>query len=254
MTLPRLENTMIKLKIDRTQGAQLRHTASGLEAQRVAYITGIQNLKQALEHPDLPKIGQAHPDMHNLIIQSITAKHDGPNAANITLAYHNPSGNNSDKPQVKVGSALRQQTTEIDLNGNRITVAYSCSGEDQDLVTQGARVPVLKPETELTFIRLETTHPATTAKKYAGTVNRSTIFEGPPGGWLCTAITGSSDDGGKTFIVTYLFQFNENGWQPTVSYIDPKTNRPPANLTAGIGTKQVQLYRDTEFKNLGLGS
>ncbi|MBN4061205.1 hypothetical protein JYU15_02085, partial [bacterium AH-315-I18] len=106
MTLLRLEDPMIKFKIDRTHGTLLRHTALGLEAERVAYITGIENLKQALEHPDLPKIGQAHPQMHSLIVRSMTAKPDGPNAATITLSYHNPSGNNSDKPQVKVGSAL----------------------------------------------------------------------------------------------------------------------------------------------------
>lgn len=245
---------MIKFKIDRTDGALLRQTALGFEAQRLAYISGITHLKQAMDHPDLPRVGQVHPDMDQLVVQSITAKPDGPNAAIITISYHNPAGNNSDKPQVKVGSALRQQLTETDFSGNRITVAYSSSGSDENMITQGARVAVLRPQTELTLSRLETTHPARTARIYAGTINRSSIFDGAPGTWLCTAIHGNSDDGGQTFLVTYQFQFDSEGWQPTVSYTDPKTNRPPADLVPGIGIKQVMLYRDEEFKNLGLGS
>jgi hypothetical protein len=245
---------MIKLKMDRTQGALLRQTSNGLEAQRTAYITGITQLRQALEHANLPRVGQAHPDIEDLVARSITAKPDGPNAAIITIDYHNPAGSNNDIPQVKVGSALRQQSTETDLSGNRITVAYSASGEDTDLSIQGARVAVLRPQTELTFSRLETTHPASTAKTYAGTVNRSNIFDGGPGTWLCTAISGNSDDGGQTFLVTYLFQYNAEGWQPIVSYTDPKTNRPPADLVGGVGIKRVTLYRDEEFKNMGLGS
>ncbi|MAX26877.1 MAG: hypothetical protein CMJ19_20480 [Phycisphaeraceae bacterium] len=244
---------MIKLKIDRTEGALLRHTATGLEAQRQAYVTGITHLQQALDHPDLPRIGQAHPDIHTLVVRTITAQPDGPNAAVITITYHNPSGQ-GDQPKVSIGTALSQERTETDLTGNRITVAYSQSGDDADMVTQGARVTVLRPQTEISFTRLQTTHPASTSRQYAGTVNRTTIFEGEPGTWLCTSIDGDSEDGGVTFLVTYRFQYNAQGWQPTVSYTNPKTNRPPADLVNGVGIKQVNLYRQEEFKNLGLGS
>ncbi len=244
---------MIKIKMDRTSGALLRHTAEGLEAQRQAFITGITDLQQALDHPDLPRIGQAHPEVHQLVVQSITAKPDGPNAAIITINYHSPAGR-SEQPKVSVGTALRQELTETDLAGNRITVAYSQTGDAANMVTQGARVAVLKPQTEMSLTRLQTTHPARTARMYAGTVNRTAIFEGEPGTWLCTSIDGESEDGGVTFLVTYRFQYNSQGWQPTVSYTNPKTNRPPADLVAGVGIKKVSLYRQEEFKNLGLGS
>lgn len=245
---------MIKFKIDQTDSAILRQTAQGLEAQRTASISGITNLKEALEHPNLPHVGHRHPQLENLVVKDITAKHNGPDTATITINYHNPSGSSSDKPQVKVGSALRSQTTETDLAGNRITVAYSASGNDKDLTTQGSRVSVLRSQTELSFARVESIHPALRAKKYAGTINRTTIFEGVPGTWLCTSISGKSDDGGLTFLTTYLFQYNESGWQPIISYTDPKTNRPPADLVAGIGIKVVTLYREEDFKNLGLGT
>lgn len=242
---------MIKLKIDQISGATLTQTASGLEAQRHACITGITQLHQVFEHPDLPTVGQSHPQLPYLVVKSVTAKHDGPNAAHIVITYHDPTGH-GDLPKVSVGTALRQQTSETDLAGNRITLAYTSTGLDDDLTTQGARVTVFRPQTELSFTRVQTIHPATTAKTYAGTVNRTPIFEGDPGTWLCTSIDGQSDDGGKTFLVTYRFQFNADGWQPTVSYNDPKTNRPPADLVAGVGIKQVTLYRTEEFRNLGL--
>ncbi|MFG0249240.1 MAG: hypothetical protein ACF8OB_10165 [Phycisphaeraceae bacterium JB051] len=244
---------MIKIKFDRTEGALLRQTPTGLEAQRQAYITGITHLQQALDHPDLPRIGQAHPDIHTLIARSITAQPDGPNAAVITILYHNPGGH-GDKPKVAIDTALRQELTETDVNGSRITLAYSQTGDDADMITQGARVAVLRPQTQMALTRMQTTHPAKTARQYAGTVNRTSIFEGQPGTWLCTSIDGESEDGGITFKVTYRFQYNASGWQPTVSYTNPKTNRPPADLVAGVGIKQVNLYRQEEFKNLGLGS
>jgi hypothetical protein len=244
---------MIKLKIDRTSGALIRHTPSGMEAERQGYITGITHLKQALEHPDLPRIGHPHPSLPELVVRSVTAKPDGPNAAVITIAYHNPAGN-GDQPKIAIGTALRQQLTETDLAGNRITVAYSATGDDLDMVTQGVRVAALRPQTELSFTRLQATHPAKSARIYAGTINRTAIFEGEPGTWLCTSIDGKSEDGGTNFLVTYQFQYNADGWQPAVSYTDPKTNRPPADLVAGVGIKQVSIYRQEEFKNLGLGS
>ncbi|HAI12223.1 MAG TPA: hypothetical protein DCM28_11000 [Phycisphaerales bacterium] len=244
---------MIKLKIDRTDGGSLRQTSKGLEAQRHAYVTGIKQLRDAIEHPDLPRVGHPHPQLTHLVVNSITAKPDGPNAANITITYHDPSGN-GDHPKVSIDTALRQHTTETDLDGNRITVSYSNTGEDVDMIAQGARVSVLRPQTQLTFTRLENAHPAKTAKTYAGTINRSSIFQGAPQTWLCTSIDATSDDGGNSFLVTYQFQYNASGWQPTVSYTDPKTNRPPADLVADVGIKQVELYRLEEFKNLGLGS
>lgn len=244
---------MLKFKMDQTHGATLRQTAVGLEAERLAYITGITDLQQAMAHPNLPHVGQSHPAIPHLVVGSLVAKHDGPNSAKIIITYHNPAGT-SDKPKVSIGTALRQLTTETDLAGNRITVAYANAGMDDDTLTQGARVAVLRPQTELTFTRLENTHPVKTAQIYAGTVNRSSIFQGDPGTWLCTSIDGQSEDGGTTFLVTYLFQHNIDGWQPTVSYNDPKTNRPPADLLPGIGIKQVTLYKQEEFRNLGLGS
>ena len=156
---------MIKFKIDQTDSAILRQTANGLEAQRTASICGITNLKDALEHPDLPRMGHRHPQFENLVVKDIAAKHDGPNTAIITITYHNPSGNSNGQAQVNVGSALRSQTTETDLAGNRITVAYSASGDD-DLTTQGSRISVLRPQTELSFTRL--TVPAYCLARTAG--------------------------------------------------------------------------------------
>jgi len=248
---------MAQVKIDKIEGSSLRRTAEGSEAQRIARVSGLSGgasdrLRAACDAPGIPSVGEPHPTIANLYVCSLVAVPDGAAAAIVTISYRSRSAEIGETPVIQVGSSVVQTTTETDADGNRITVSYSASGDDVDLKTQGSRVSVLVPQTTLRFTRTEDASPLAKARTCVGTINKTEVFDSASGTWLCTAIAGRSLDGGATYEVTYEFQYNGRGWQPTVSYIDPQTNRPPPELTDGLGAKTVNVYLETEFKELGL--
>ncbi len=250
---------MSKVKLDRIEGSSLRRMAEGFEAVRVAYVIGLGGdacgrLRQAVEAEGIPRVGQPHPTIENLVVQLVAVEPDGPHAAKVLIHYRSREvgGGSAGGGRVEVGSTLNQRLTETNLSGERITVAYTATGDDSDLQIQGTRVPALRPQTTLQFSRNESNNPARLARQFVGTVNQARIFDGDSQTWLCTAITGKSSDGAVSFDVTYEFQHNADGWQPQVSYIDPRTNRPPADLVLGVGLKEIAIYKQTDFRELGL--
>jgi hypothetical protein len=248
---------MLQVKLDRVEGSSMRQAADGLEADRIAHVTGLSGsapdrLKQALGARGLPAVGQPHPTIANLYVHALSAEPNGPDAAVVTIRYVSRGAQAGSLPLVRIGSSLTQTTTDIDADGRRITVSYSPTGEESAERTQGMRVAIRSPQTTLQFTRSEQASPLAKARRFVGRINRTAVFDSGPGTWLCTAITGQSIDGGTTFEVTYAFQHDARSWQPTVSYIDPKTNRPPADLIDGVGSRTVRVYEEAEFKELGL--
>lgn len=248
---------MAQVRMDRIEGAAYRLSADGIEADRVATVSGLSGhaadrLRAALEASGVPRIGEAHPTIPNLYAQSLHGAPDGPTAAVVTVRYRSRAAETGQAPLIEVGASVVQTTTDTDEAGDRITVSYSPTGQDADTKTQGARLSVLAPQTTLRFTRTEDTDPLAKARSFVGTVNRTTVFDSAPGSWLCTAITGRSVGGGGAYEVTYEFQYESQGWQPSATYIDPQTNRPPSDVVAGVGVKTVRIYPEREFKELGL--
>lgn len=98
------------------------------------------------------------------------------------------------------------------------------------------------------------------ARQYVGTINELALFgdpndEGsgdPPRTWLCSRIDGVSDDGGKTYNVTYEFQYNPETWDPVVVFVNPETGKPVPFPVWGESIRQVRVYRLANFFDLGL--
>ena len=248
---------MTQVRLDRIEGSAYRLGTEGVEADRVATVSGLNGhaadrLRAALAASGLPRVGEAHPTIPALYAQSLHAAPDGPTAAVVTIRYRSRAAGAGQVPSLEVGSSVVQTTTDSDEAGERVTVSYSPTGAATDLKSQGARLSVFAPQTTLRFTRTEDASPLTKARAYVGTINRSAVFDSAPGTWLCTAITGRSVDGAGTSEVTYEFQYEAQGWQPKATYIDPQTNRPPFDLVAGLGAKTVRVYRECEFKLLGL--
>ena len=258
---------MAQVRLDRIEGSAYRLTADGIEADRVATVSGLSGhaadrLRAALAATGVPRVGDAHPTIANLYAQSLHVAPDGPTAAVVTIRYRSRAAEAGQAPLVEVGSSVVQTTTDTDSAGARITVSYTPTGEAAELKTQGARLSILAPQTTLRFTRTEDARPLAKARTFVGTVNRTAVFDSAAGTWLCTAITGRSVDGprsgggsgggGGVYEVTYEFQYESQGWQPRATYIDPQTNRPPADVADGVGVKAVRIYAEQEFKELGL--
>lgn len=131
-----------------------------------------------------------------------------------------------------------------------------------------AKIEVLRPMYTFGLTRRESVSPARKARIHVGTTNLRTWFGFFNQRILCTGITFASSDGGVTFNTTYSFQENREGWLADVAIIDPETGEfaegvPNAAtnlvhpLTGVLNTSKqsrwkVQVYRTTDFNNLGL--
>lgn len=122
----------------------------------------------------------------------------------------------------------------------------------------GGEATVYVPERTITVTRQVVTSGdaiSQLAKNYVGKVN-SIVWEFQPSDlsetWLCTGITGVSNDNGVSYTVTYNFTYREDKWYQTIVYIDPNTGRPPIDLVDGEGKKLYALQSNIDFNPLGL--
>jgi len=240
--------------IDIIDGSRGRESRNGWEeVERVATVTGCTGsgqakLANALSASGMPGIGSGHPAFANLALEERAPEAIGTDTVKVRLIYRR-----SDPPSdpasgtIEVGASLNQQQTDRDYAGDLITVTHA------DIV-QGGIVNVLRPQVTITRTRKELSSPGAKAKTYVGKLN-SGAWSLDPGAsarqWLCTGITGRSDDNGASYEVTYTFQYDENAWWEKVVWIDPATGRPPNPLDA-TGEKTVQLYDEVDFSQLQL--
>lgn len=98
---------------------------------------------------------------------------------------------------------------------------------------QTALVSIQKPVTVVTFTRHEDADPqGSTNSAHLGKVNETDFMGGANAGeWLFTALNGTTNNGGLSYVVTYEFQsqgsiLNGGGWETTVVYTDADTGLP----------------------------
>ncbi|MCC6580059.1 MAG: hypothetical protein IT440_06420 [Phycisphaeraceae bacterium] len=248
---------MAEVRLDRVEGTRLEVTSQGVKLTRQAYVTGLSGgssdrLTAALHAAGMPRLGDPHPTSPTMRVSAVRAEPDGDSAAVIHIDYAGPDASTTSKPVVELGVTTQSRRTPVDRHGNAIEVSHTATGDEADRVRQGAVATVISPSATLSFTRVEAVLPLALAQRFVGTVNRAAIFGAASGQWLCTAITGQSDNGGRTFRVRYEFQFSAAGWRPTVCFTDPLTGRIPANLEPGAGIVQVDMHQPENFEELGL--
>jgi hypothetical protein len=177
--------------------------------------------------------------------------------------------------QYETGSTVINDQTNLDKDGNIITVSYTYPDDykyNPELAskefTTSVLVDKLVPETTLTITRQEQiTGKQLTTKSltYAGTVNESSweLAGTGPRTWICSGITGISQDNGATYTVRYSFVYRpeksiknpdtgaitpRQGWDREVVFVDPQTNEPPSDALPDV----FKIYPETNFNSLGL--
>lgn len=240
----------ITVKIDQIDGATTRRTLDGWEVQRVAYVSGLsgdynQRMAQAISAEGIPQLRQVHPAIASIFVTAVDARPAGPSGAVVRISYGTPSSQQlpEEPAQIEVGATLSQTTTYETISGDPIEVTL---GEGEDAPTQIARVTKLIPQVTVRYSRLEEASPGDKARLYVGKINETEVFSSSVGTWMCTAIQGRSNDGGATYEVTYDFQYNADGWQPRVVYIDPSTGRPHVEAESTV----AEIYESIDFTDL----
>lgn len=213
-------------------------------------------------------LGAAHPSVTGMYVSDITLKPMTGDPAQFegTVTYENlnvslltPSTSNP--AQISVGSTVQQQQTNKDQSGAKITVTYSGTDNGSVSTTYNADpLSVYKPQTVVTYERLEPSSPLSNATAYVGYVNSASFLGDAAKTWLCTRISGTSEDGGGSWKNRYEFQRapSSAGWQQKVFYTSRATGAVPADvdvdgtLGTGNGVSTVDLYPSIDFAGLSL--
>lgn len=257
------------MESDLIDGSGGELTGEGSKFVRVFMVEGLagdraRRAVDALTASGLPAIHEPHPFVGNLFVRTKTVEFLDQEQARVTVTYDGPpqEGNTSqDLPKISVGSAVQAVDTNKDVDGATMTVSFldpaAAAGTAPDV--QGGTVSVQVPVVSLAFEVIEVEAPVAKAVLFGGTINSSEIWGFPAGTLLCTGITGQSDDGGRTYQVSYQFQFSQTGWDAVVYWIDPATGRPSPDSepyttekAEGNGWRRYVIYRSRDFHELGL--
>jgi len=258
------------------------NSGEGIEITEAYMVEGIGGNPQdktaiALTAPDIPQLGDPHQGSAtaglSCVNQSVSFK--GPTQAKVVCTFRiprvfagePPAGDTGaigavvDLGTISVGATSATRESFEDIQGDRMIVSHIVAKDDglggttDELVEQVRSASIAEPQTVLRVTRLEIGSPDVIAREYVGTVNDKPIGKLDPAGvWLCTRIDGTSNDGGKTYSVTYEFQRNRLPWGFNAQFIDSDTGLPilKDDFNTGSEDKLYETYEKTDFSRLGI--
>jgi hypothetical protein len=244
---------------DIIDGASLSVDRQGITTTRVFIVEGLtgsehSRLQSALTADGIPSRGDAHPSSTSYRVDSLRVDpiDDSPSKARITVTYKPwlPRRFVPDDTQdcdVQIGASLQEVESVYDYSGDPIIVTHN-EIDQRGKVTKSVVILTLQ------LTRRETSNPRAKAQTYTGKVNYGTWLNDPPHSWLCKSISGHSDDGGDSYMVTYEFQRQLPDWDVEVAWVDPATGEHPVDLVEDVGIKWVQIYESINFSGLNLGN
>jgi len=161
---------------------------------------------------------------------------------------------------VSVSTVLIQVETAFDYQSNQIYTEYNDGARVYGSVT------AFHASTEVRYQRHEENSPGQKARDYVGTLNADENIFGDPAArtWMCSEISGHSDNGGDSYIVNYAFLRSPHSkwtgstrviqpWDPTIVEIDPLTGNFVEDPTfANSGKKTVKVQGETTWSGLNL--
>ncbi len=258
------------------------NSGDGFEITEAYMIEGMGGNPQdktyiALTAPDVPQLGDPHQGSATAVLscvsQSVSFK--GPTQAKVVCTFRIPRVDAGEPPAgdtgaideivdlgtISVGATAASRESFEDIKGTRMVVSHNVEKDDgaggttTELVEQVRSASVTEPQTVLRVTRLEIGSPDVKAREFVGTVNNKPIGRlDSVGVWLCTRIDGTSNDGGKTYSVTYEFQRNRLPWGFLAQFIDADTGLPilKADLNTGKEDQFYETYVKTDFSKLGI--
>jgi len=247
---------------------------------REAQVSGITAttwaaLTEALDDENLPQYGDhltedISDNAYDLVLVERNATVIDKTKVKIVLVYENFVDLEEDLTTPRGGyvtgevrTNLSQKTSNLDINGNLVETQHTYPADDPDYPSetkvQGGEFQYYEPQRTIFIRGIKTTRtPWLIANKINGRVN-SVPFSGELARtWLCTACTWSLSWAGRVsggsrqnrYNMNFEFQFDPDTWDPTVTFIDDRTNKPPPDLVANVGYKNVTKMPEADFDAL----
>jgi len=231
-------------------------------------ITGITDtdlgaLKTALDASGVPSYGDAYgADFPNLVVTgrevSIVDADAGTYDVDITYG-HFTEDQDQDDPltgvlQGELQASIQQVTSNVDANGDTITVEHTYPSDDPDFPdetkVQGGEITYFEVQKTIRMRGFRTiARPWLIVSQIQNKLNKNPWNGGAARTWLCTNATSTilNRAGDGTYEMTFEFQYNPDGWDPTVVFIDERTGKPAVGLVEGTGYKQIQRLDEINF-------
>lgn len=250
--------------LDLIDNTDLKRTSDGYELSRTAIVTGMtgsghSRLYNAVNDVAMPNIGDSHPAVSSATLKEISTTYVDSETVKFKLTYRSQSFT-WQKPfvanAIQVGSSVVQTQTNKDRTGVDFSLTYTyptgyqrsphdTATTEAKEITQGATATLLAPQLRYSVQKIEFSSPESTAANYVGKVNSSGWRGYAARTWLCTNISGYSDDGGATFNTTYEFQYNPDTWNVELVFI--KDDGKPPSTTDANSKKTYSIYNEANF-------
>lgn len=246
------------------RGCRISDGDDGVTVLEVWHVDGLSGAAASIQYAALnasgvPQKGEGHPYVPDVFVRSRDAENIAPDTVRLTITWTPRNGisgqpDETDPGVLTISSALVTTTTEVDRDGNAITVSYTPTTGERAGITdpQGGSVELQVPQLVARLERRERFAPTTKAATYTGRVNAGNWNGYPPRTWLAMPIEGTTSDGGLSYQVRYEFIHRPETWDARVAYIDPVTGKRPPDLVADVGIKSVRVYPEADFGPLGI--
>ncbi len=225
--------------------------------------TDYKVLLSAIVAGGVPAPGAPLTNAPNLVVtdHDVRLVLEDPHVADVDVTYEtaDSEGQNLDNPPFgviacEVSTTIAQTTSNLDIDGNTVELQHTYPDDDPNFpgetIKQGGEFSVFQAQSELKIPGIKhTSTPWLLERTIKNTTNRSAWQGGEPGTWMCTSIERKlADVSGPRFFMTFVFQYNPDGWDPQIRFVDSVTGKPPTGLVDGVGYKTVRKYQQVDFE------
>lgn len=181
----------------------------------------------------------------------------------VTYEHYHNEGQDFDSPPVGVQTGelrvnIQQVDTNKDENGDMIELSHTYPEDDKDYggqtKTQVGKIQVFSPQRTQTYRGSKQTQtPWLIANQIVGCLNSTPWSGGEVRTWMCTGATWQlldATEGANRYFMSFEFQHNPDGWDPTAVFIDDRTNQPPKGLVEGTGYKTIPYQGEVDFEDI----
>lgn len=255
-------------KLDTIETLSLKERNGGFYfLQRRILVEGLTDtdygsLFDAMIATGVPDYGDTVSEAPNLMVTQKDAKMIDSTLAEVIITYEPKEliQKFTESSKASLRASLNQVPTNKDKDGSTSSVEHTFPGDDPDpsfagaTKVQGGQWDKFQPQATLHFEGTQQVSDIVAlALSTIGKTNDATWQGGAAGTWMCTGVEADVNNSGVSpidYVLKIEFQYNPDGWDPTIIYVDPRTGRPPVDLVDGTGFKTIAAYERVDFDTL----
>lgn len=244
-------------KLEIKESSRISIDKNGFRVERVAHVSDVSGnndaqLYRAITDSDLPRVGDPHPVVPNVTVQTLTASPLGGGRYRVVIVYARDTDatGGSDESTVRVSGNTTLEEVKTDASGARL-VTYYVSGNS--FFTKRFTAEIEKPRLIYDFSYTAKRFPKRELDTYLGKVNSRRWNGYGEKQVLCTGV--NVDEQGDDFLVRFTFAINEDTWKyfgviPRQNVqLNPQLPDPLLNLETGV--RPFDVYASVDFTPLG---